>query len=290
MNMNKVYKKANILYVPALLILLLFVIYPFFDGLRIAFTNWNGYSQSYRYIGFENFKRILTDVNIRVAILNTLSYGFGSTFLQQLLGLGAALLLNEAFKGRGAVRTILYLPVMISGVIMGYMWQYMTGYSGALNDIVIMLGKEPVLWLSSARITIPLLIIINSMQYFGISMVIYIAGLQGIPDMYYEAAKIEGCNSVNLFFNITLPLLYPAFVTSIMINLIGGLKLFDIIRALTGGGPGYATHSVATLINVTYFGTQNAGYAAVLGLLLFVMILFITIILQIFFSKREVDY
>ena len=288
--MNKIYKRANILYVPAILLLLVFVIYPFFDGLRIAFTNWNGYSQSYRYIGFENFRRILTDVNIRVSILNTLAYGFGSTILQQILGLGAALLLNEAFRGRGAARTILYLPVMISAVIMGYMWQYMTQYSGALNDIVKLLGKEPVLWLSSARITIPLIIIINSMQYFGISMVIYLAGLQSISDMYYEAAKIEGAGTINLFLNITLPLLYPAFVTSITINLIGGLKLFDLIRALTGGGPGYATHSVATLINVTYFGTQNAGYAAVIGILLFVLILVITICLQILFSKKEVDH
>jgi len=288
--MNKIYKRANILYVPAILLLLVFVIYPFFDGLRIAFTNWNGYSQSYRYIGFENFRRILTDVNIRVSILNTLAYGFGSTILQQILGLGAALLLNEAFRGRGAARTILYLPVMISAVIMGYMWQYMTQYGGALNDIVKLLGKEPVLWLSSARITIPLIIIINSMQYFGISMVIYLAGLQSISDMYYEAAKIEGAGTINLFLNITLPLLYPAFVTSITINLIGGLKLFDLIRALTGGGPGYATHSVATLINVTYFGTQNAGYAAVIGILLFVLILVITICLQILFSKKEVDH
>ena len=288
--MQKVYRLANVLYVPALLILLLFVVYPFFDGLRIAFTNWNGYSQSYRYIGFTNFKRIFTDINIRVAIFNTLAYGFGSTFLQQILGLGAALLLNESFAGRGFARTILYLPVMISGVIMGYMWQYMTGYDGAINDIVKLFGKEPVLWLSSARITVPLLIIINSMQYFGISMVIYLAGLKNIPDMYYEAAMIEGTSPAKLFWNITLPLLYPALVTSIMINLIGGLKLFDLIRALTGGGPGYSTHSLATLINVTYFGTQNAGYAAVIGLVLFTLILVITVILQNLFSKREVDY
>jgi len=288
--MHNIYRRANILYVPALLILLLFVVYPFFDGIRIAFTNWNGYSQSYRYIGFVNFKRLLTDANIRLAILNTLAYGFGSTFLQQILGLGAALLLNEAFRGRGLARTILYLPVMISAVIMGYMWQYMTQYSGALNDILKIFGKEPVLWLSSARITVPLIIIINSMQYFGISMVIYLAGLQTIPEMYYEAARIEGANSIKLFWGITLPLLYPALVTSIMINLIGGLKLFDLIRALTGGGPGYATHSVATLINVTYFGTQNAGYAAVLGLVLFVMILIITIVVQNLFSRKEVAY
>ena len=287
--MNNIYRKANILYIPALLLLLLFVVYPFFDGMRISFTNWNGYSQSYRYIGFENFSRLFSDINIRNATLNTLAYGFGSTFLQQLLGLTAALLLNQAFRGRGAARTILYLPVMISGVIMGYMWQYMTQYSGALNDIAKLFGNEPVLWLSSAKVTIPLLIIINSLQYYGISMVIYLAGLQSIPEMYYEAARMEGTSSTKLFLKITFPLLYPALVTSIMINLIGGLKLFDVIRALTGGGPGYATHSLATLIHRTYFGSNQAGLAAAIGLVLFTLILFITIALQSFFNKREVD-
>ena len=288
--MHKIYRKANILYVPALLILLLFVVYPFFDGFRIAFTNWNGYSQSYRYIGLTNFKRLFTDVNIRISIVNTLAYGFGSTFLQQILGLGAALLLNEAFRGRGAARTILYLPIMISGVIMGFMWRYLTEYGGALNDIVQLFGKEPVLWLSSTRITVPLLVIINSLQYYGISMVIYLAGLQTIPGMYYEAARIEGTSTIKLFLHITFPLLYPALVTSITINLIGGLKLFDLIRALTGGGPGYATNSLATLIHRTYFGPQQAGYAAAIGFLLFVFILLVTIALQASFKKREVDY
>ena len=179
---------------------------------------------------------------------------------------------------------------MISGVIMGFMWRYLTEYNGALNDIVKLFGKEPVLWLSSVRVTVPLLIIINSVQYYGISMVIYLAGLQGIPEMYYEAARIEGTGKVKLFLGITFPLLYPALVTSITINLIGGLKLFDLIRALTGGGPGYATNSLATLIHATYFGPQQAGYAAAIGFLLFVFILFVTITLQAFFRKREVDY
>ena len=288
--MYKVYRRANVLYLPALFVLLTFVVYPFFEGIRISFTNWNGFSPSFSYVGFENFRRLFTDVNIRNATLNTLAYGFGSTFLQQILGLTAALLLNQAFRGRGAARTIIYLPVMISGLIMGYMWRYMTRLDGALNDIVQLFGNEPVLWLSSVQVTVPLIIIINSMQYYGISMVIYLAGLQSIPEMYYEAARIEGANSIKIFSGITFPLLYPALVTSITINLIGGLKLFDIIRALTGGGPGFATHSLATMIHRTYFGGQQAGLAAAIGLLLFSLILFITIALQAFFNKREVDF
>jgi raffinose/stachyose/melibiose transport system permease protein len=287
---HNIYRRSNILYIPALVILLLYVVYPFFDGLRIAFTNWNGYSQSYRYIGLLNFKRLFSDVNIRIALRNTLAYGFGSTLFQQILGLAAALLLNESFRGRGIARTIIYLPVMISGLIMGYMWRYLTEYSGALNDIMGLFKHEPVLWLSSPVVTVALLVIINTLQFYGISMVIYLAGLQGIPETYYEMAGIEGAGSRTLFLKITFPLLYPALMTSVTINLIGGLKLFDVIRALTGGGPGYATHSLATLIHGTYFGSQNAGYAAAIGFLLFVLILLITVVLQKVFANREVEY
>jgi raffinose/stachyose/melibiose transport system permease protein len=288
--MNSVYKKANILYLPALVMLLWFIIYPFMDGLRISFTNWNGFSQNYRYIGFGNFLRIFEDSNFLSSLINTLIYGFGSTFLQQLLGLSAALLLNSAFKGRDAVRTIVYLPAMISGVIMGFMWRYLTEYSGALNDIAALFGREPVLWLSSTQVTVPLMVIINSFQYYGISMIIYLAGLQGIPRIYYEAARIEGAGNRGVFLKITLPLLYPSFMTSVMINLIGGLKLFDVIKALTGGGPGYTTHSLATFIHVTYFASQNAGYAAAIGFSLFILILGITLIVQGIFKRNEVEY
>jgi len=288
--MNKIYRKANLLYVPALLIIVMFVVYPFFDGIRIAFTNWNGFSRTYSYVGFRNFIRIFNDGNVLTAIKNTLLYGFGSTLIQQILGLGAALLLNHAFRGRGIARTILYLPVMISAVIMGYMWRYLTQYEGALNDVFILFGREPMLWLSNAKIAIWLMIIINSMQYFGISMIIYLSGLQSIPKMYYENAQIEGAGHIQTFFKVTVPLLYPAFAVSIMLNIIGGLQLFDLIRALTGGGPGFSTHSLGTLINTTYFAQQNAGYSAVIGLFLFVMILLITIIFQAIFSKREVDF
>jgi raffinose/stachyose/melibiose transport system permease protein len=288
--MRSLYRKANIMYVPALILFAVFVIYPFFDGIRIAFTNWNGYSQHFKYVGLLNFKRLLIDDNIRTAFVNTLFYGFGSTFFQQLLGLSFALLLNESFPGRTATRAVIYLPVMISAVIMGYMWIYLVEYDGAVNDIVTLLGYKKILWLSNANLAVAVIIIANTLQFVGISMIIYLAGLQGIPTMYYEAASIEGAGSWVRFRHITLPLLYPSFVTSVTINLIGGLKLFDVIRALTGGGPGYKTHSLATLIHSSYFSSQNAGYAAAIGVFLFVVILFFTLMLQLAFRGREVQY
>jgi raffinose/stachyose/melibiose transport system permease protein len=279
------------MYIPAIILFLVFVVYPFASGIRIAFTNWNGYSQSFKYIGFSNFKTMFADKNVWTAFGNTLIYGVGSTFFQQLLGLTYALLLNNYFKGRGFARTVVYLPVLISAVIMGYMWYFLLRYdNGALNDILKLFGMEPKLWLSVPSTAIATMVGINSLQFVGISMVIYLAGLQGIPTMYYEAADIDCAGTWAKFKNITLPLLYPSIVTSVTLNLIGGLKLFDVIKALTGGGPGYTTHSLSTLIHSTYFLTQSAGYASAIGLLLFVSILASTLVIQIIFNRKEVEY
>jgi raffinose/stachyose/melibiose transport system permease protein len=286
--MRSLYRKANVLYVPALLLFLGLVVFPFFDGIRISFTNWDGYSQEYSFIGLGNLSRLADDENVRTAFWNTLLYGFGSTFLQQILGLGCAVLLDKPFRGRTAARTILYLPVLVSAVIMAYMWSYLFEYDGALNDIVRLLGGERVLWLSTSGLTVGVLIAVNTLQYMGVSMVIYMAGLQSIPSVYYEVAELEGATAWQLFRHVTVPFLYPAFVTSITVNLIGGLKLFDVIRALTNGGPGYTTHSLSTLIYSSYFESQLAGFASAIGLLLFVTVLFCALALQAFFKRVEV--
>jgi len=287
--MESLYRKTNVMYLPALALFAVFIVYPFFEGVRIAFTNWNGFSQHYMYIGLKNFKRLLVDIDVKRAFVNTLIYGFGSTLFQQILGLGWALLLEKPFPGRTAARTVIYLPVLISAVIMGYMWYNILQYDGALNDIIVLLGGKKGLWLSSAGSAVTFIVVINTLQFAGISMIIYLAGLQGIAPMYYEAAQLEGAGYWRQLGGITIPLLYPAFVTSVTVNLIGGLKLFDVIKALTGGGPGYTTHSLATLIHSSYFESQMAGYAAANGLLLFVSILFFTIALQVIFKSREVQ-
>jgi raffinose/stachyose/melibiose transport system permease protein len=289
--MKKSYRLTNILYFPALILFCVFVIYPFGRGIRLSLTNWNGFSQHMRFVGLMNFKELFKDTNVGIAVINTFIYGFASMIFQQILGLGYALLLNKAFRGRNFGRTIIYLPVLISALIMGYMWYFLLRFdNGALNDIMMLFGKEPLLWLSTPKLSITLMVTINVLQYVGVSMVLYLAGLQGIPGMYYEAASIDGATTWDQFKAITLPLLYPSIVTSVTMNLIGGLKLFDVIRALTNGGPGYSTHSLSTLINMTYFGNQSAGYASAIGLLLFVIILVPTLVTIVFFRKREVEY
>lgn len=281
-------KTINYMYWPALFLFLGIVFYPFLHGIRISFTNWNGFSQNYNYIGFENYKRLFLDTNFYIAFKNTLIYGLGSTIFQQTLGMGYALLLNRDFSGRNFLRAIIYLPVLISGLIMGYMWYFIFQYSdGALNDILIFFNLDPRDWLGNPSYGVWIIVAVNTLQYCGVSMVIYLAGLQSISKSYYEAAMIDGATPLQQFKYITLPLLKPAIITSFTLNLIGGLKLFDTIKALTNGGPGYASNSLSTLINVSYFRSQMAGYASAMGLVLFIFIVCVTIIIQKKFTVKE---
>ncbi|MCI1207878.1 MAG: sugar ABC transporter permease [Treponema sp.] len=258
--------------IPAIILFSMFVIVPFVRGIFLSATNWNGYSQHYKIVGLKNYGRLFTDQNVWRALINTLIYGCGSTLLQNVFGLLFALYLNKKFAGRTFGRTVIYLPVMIAPLIMGYVMYFFFTLGGAMNDIRSLFNQAPLDWLADGKRGVIIMTLINSWQFVGISMVIYLAGLQSIPDMYYEAAEIDGFSGWRLFTNITFPLLSPALTSSIVINLIGGLKLFDVIMALTKGGPGYDSHSLSTLINRTYFGSENGGYAAAIGLFAFLLI------------------
>ncbi len=288
--MHKKSWMMNIFYVPALILFCLLVIYPLIKGVGLSFTNWNGYSQKYRFTGLDNYARFFGDKNIWIALGNTLKYGIGSTLLQNIIGLALALFLNDAFRGRSVVRTIVYLPVMVAPLIMGYiMYFFFTYDNGALNDVLALFGKAPVDFLANGRRSVYIITAVNSLQFVGISMVIYLAGLQNIPDMYYEAASLDGASNWWKLKAITIPMLFPAINSSIVINLIGGLKLFDIIQALTAGGPGYSSHSLSTLVHRTYFRSEAAGYASAIGLMSFVLIMVISNIVVHFLDKKEID-
>ena len=288
--MEKRARTMNMFYLPAIALFLVFVIYPLGKGIYLSFTNWNGYSQTYKMVGVSNYIRMLTDQNVHRAFVNTIIYGAGSTLIQNVLGLALALLLNQKFHGKSVIRTVVYLPVMIAPLIMGYVMYFFFSFdNGALNDVLALFGKDATDWLSNGNTGVAILTIVNSLQFVGISMVIYLAGLQGIPDMYYEAAAIDGVKAGQKFSYITLPLLMPAISSSVTINLIGGLKLFDIISALTGGGPGYDTHSLSTLVHRTYFGSENAGYASAIGMVSFILIMILSNIVVKYLEKKEVD-
>ncbi len=288
--MQKKNRLINLFYVPALALFAVFVVLPFIKGIYLSLTNWNGYSPSYKFVGLKNYARMLTDENVHTAFVNTIIYGFGSTLVQNVLGIAFAILLNKKFRGRSLIRTVIYLPVMIAPLIMGYiMYFFFTYNNGAVNDVLKLFGAQPVDWLAKGSRAVIILMLVNSLQFAGISMVIYLAGLQNIPTLYYDAAAIDGVNDRQRFFYVTLPLLMPAVTSSVTINLIGGLKLFDVISALTGGGPGYDTNSLSTLIHRLYFGSERAGYAAAVGLVFFVFIMIVSNIVVKALQKRQVE-
>ena len=280
----------NLFYLPAILLFLVFVIYPFIQGIRLSFTNWNGYSQSMKYVGIKNYIRLFQDANVKTALVNTLIYGIMSTVIQNILGLGYAMFLNTKFKGRSLVRTIIYMPVMIAPLIMGYIMYFFFQYDGgAVNDILIALGMQPVDLLVNSNYAIVIIVLVNSLQFVGVAMVIYLAGLQNVPSMYYEAAMLDGATFWERFRHVTLPLLMPAISSSTILNLIGGLKLFDLVMALTSGGPGFSTPSLSTLVTNQYFSAQSAGYASAIGIFSFLLIMIISNVVMGYFDRKEVD-
>lgn len=286
--MEKRYQKLNVFYIPAVIIMCLFVAYPLGNAIYLSFFNWNGYSQSMSFYGLSNYIAMFTDSNFYVALKNTMIYGFVCTALQQVAGLSLAVFLNTKFKGRGIIRTVIYMPVMVSGLVMGYiMYFFFQTNGGVMNDILAVFDTDAVNWLGKGNIAIAVIVFINAWQFVGVSMVIYLAGIQGVSKSYIEAAKIDGANAWKTFRYITLPLLLPALYSSVTYNLIGGLKLYDVIIALTDGGPAKKTNSLSTYITNRYFDAERAGYAAAIGVFSFLMIMVITMCVNGYFRRKE---
>lgn len=289
--MKKRKQAMNLLYIPAVLIIAAFIIYPLVRGCYVSFFKWNGYSQNMEFIGLQNYLELFKDKYFTTAFWNTMLYGFGSAFLQNVAGLALALYLNSKFKGRNGVRAIVYLPVMISGLLMGYVMQFFFSLDrGVFNEILGWFGKEPIYWLGDGNIAKIIIVIVNSWQYVGIAMIVYLAGLQNIPQMYYEAAMLDGGNSWIVFRHVTFPLLIPAISTAVVQNVVGGLKLNDVIISLTKGGPAMSTHSISTFISYSYFEMEKAGYASAVGVFLFVFIFILSTFMNRYFRSKEVNY
>lgn len=281
----------NFLYIPALAVMVFFIIYPLLRGAYISLFQWNGYSQNMKFIGLKNYLSLFSDKKFVNSFLNTLLYGFGSALLQNIFGLALALLVDRKFKTNNLLRTIVYLPVMISGLVMGYiMYMFLQYNHGVLNEVLAWFHIEPINWLKDANRGKIFITLINSWQYVGMAMIVYLAGLQNIPSMYLEAAALDGGNWWDVFWNVTLPLLVPAMTTAVVTNVIGGLKLNDVVISLTYGGPANKTHSLSTFISYNYFEMEKAGYASAIGIFMFVFIYLVSTLLTNFFKKREVQY
>ncbi|MET7395931.1 sugar ABC transporter permease [Dactylosporangium sp. NPDC005572] len=246
------------------------VVVPTIRGGQLAFTDWDGLSRTYEYVGLDNFERIFTSESSLNAVKMTLIFAFAITILQNGVGLLLALGVNNGLKSRNFLRVVLFSPVVITPVVVAYLWKFMLTPDGAVDSGLgaIGLGALRQSWLGDPTWAAVSVVMVVVWQHAGYSMVIYLAGLQSVPQELHEAAAVDGAGVWRRFRSVTWPLLAPATTINIMLTIIGGLKMFTEVFVLTGGGPGGATETLSTLLYKSAFQFDEFGYGIALALVL----------------------
>jgi ABC-type sugar transport system permease subunit len=270
---------------PTILFFVIFIAYPFFRALSISLTEWAGYDQP-RYIGLRNFSNLFIDRVFWIAVKNTFAFTVGTTALQTALPLLVAVLINAGWRGSVFFRTVLFLPVIISLVVSGLLWRMIYDANfGILNGLLAAIGLESWThpWLADPNTVMPAIIAMSLWQSLGFYMLIFFAGLQNIPQELYESASLDGANAWQKLIYVTIPMLWPITTVVVIINIIGGVKVFDVIYVMTTGGPNHASESLGTYLYVTAFGatgggSPSMGYASAIGVVILALAMIGTII------------
>lgn len=275
--------------VPAFIGFLVLYIAPTIMSFLYSLTNWSVYNPNIQFIGIENFQKIFSDEKTVAALQHSIKYALLITVIQNVLAILLAVLLNRKSKLAGLVKSVTFLPAVLSIMVVGYLFQYImtSADGGVLNNIITSLGGQPVNWLGDANIALYSVLITQVWQWTGWSMVIYIANLKSIDSTLYEAADIDGANGVQRFFRVTLPLLYPAVSFNVLQSLIGGMKMFDAVFVMTKGGPGYATETIMTTLIREGFNTGRTSYACAFAVVFFVIVFVFSQVLTFAFNKWE---
>lgn len=272
---------------PYLVHLLIFFGYPFIFALVLIFHRWDIVTPM-EFIGWQNFGRLIQDDLFFRALLNTAIFLAIHIPLQIVTALFFSELLNKKLRGRGFFRTVYFLPVVVSGVVVTILFQQLFAYdTGYINQVISALGGGRVPWLVSPKWAMPSIAVMATWKNVGLYVVLFLAGLQNIPVDMYEAADLDGATTWQKWWYITLPMLNPMVVTIMVLSTIGGFSLFIEPYVLTGGGPLNSTLSGLLYIYNQAFYFNHMGYAAALGFC-FALIIFVVVILQRKFVEREV--
>lgn len=278
---------TQFLSLPALILFSVFFVYPLLRGIGMSLTDWDGMGAA-RFVGLKNFMDFFSDERAMQDIKTTLIFAVGSAVLLNLVGLGYALLMNTDFRGKSIARVIIYLPAIISPLIMGYIWYFLLQPGrGFLYHAFAQLGLPDLIgnWMGSYSSSMLVLVLVNVWQFAGMTMIIYLAGLQSIPAELLEAATIDGASPWQRFTRVTIPLLMPAIRINVVTNIIGSLSVFDIIMSLTEGGPGYSTESLSIYIMRMCYGSRT-GYSTAVALILFFIIL-IPVLVSMYLTREK---
>ncbi len=275
----------------ALVLYLIFLIVPVLLSLKTSFTNQNILFPTSSFVGLGNYRAALHDTQLRASIEFTLALAIAVTIVANAAGLCFAILLNRTSLSYRVLRTLAFLPQVISGIIAGFVWSWMLSPTGLVNHILTGtdLVSQPVNWLGTPQLAQLSAAIVVSWVLSGFTTVVYLAALQNIPRELYEASSIDGASSRQQFRMITFRMVAPATTISVVICLITVLKLYDIITALTGGGPAYATRSIAMYIISVGFSNDAYGYASAIAMVLLVLTAIIALSVTTMLRRREVD-
>jgi multiple sugar transport system permease protein len=272
---------------PYLVHVLIFFGYPLLFSVVLLFHRWDVVTPM-EFIGLRNFMRLFRDDLFFRAILNTGVFLAIHIPLQILVALVFAELLNLKLRAQGVFRTIYFLPVVVSGVVVTILFQQLFAFdTGLINNMIVGLGGERVPWLVSPQWAMPSIAVMATWKNVGLYVVLFLAGLQNIPESLYEVADIDGANTWRKWLNITLPLLNPMVVTVVVLSTVGGFSLFIEPYVLTGGGPLNSTLSALLYIYNQAFYFNHMGYAATLGIC-FALIIFVIVVLQRRFVESEI--
>lgn len=275
------------LFIPMIL-LLIFVLYPTVKLIWLSFTDWNGIADSYQYVDIQNYKQVLFDSpDVWLSLKNNSIY-----FIMHLLAIPVeifiAFLLDTKLRGKKFFKTITFMPYIINGVAVSYMFSFIfSSHGGALNMILEYMGMEPVKWLSDGGVVNYSLTAVSLWRFSGLHIILFLAGLQSIPREIFEAAKVDGANTFKQYIHMVLPNIMTIVEIVLFLNVRGALQVFDIPFIMTGGGPGHASSTFTLHTIETAFNFSNFGKASSMAILLMLMIICISIIQKKILGSKE---
>lgn len=284
--MRKTYSYKYLM--PGLIIFVFLVILPAVGSFYYSVFNYNGLKVG-EFVGLNNFKEIFTNSNVNICFKNTFIFSAVTLFLKVVLGLAFALLANTQIRTKGLFKSILFFPVILSSVAVGVSFTAILHPETGIVNIILRtvgLGALAHEWLTDPGIVMYSIAAVDVWKNVGFHMALFLAGLQIIPHDLYESAFIDGAGSVKKFIHITVPLLLPVINTNILFSIIGGMKVFDSVYVLTGGGPGNASQVINTIV-LSNFAQMRYGEATAANVILFVMVMITILVLNKFLGMVE---
>ena len=252
-------------------------------GFKISLTDWNGLTPGVDFIGLRNYRDVFAEGRLLHSFLFTVAFVFGNTLIQNIAALGFALLISNEIMGKNFVKTVIFMPCLLSPILIGFLWSKLLGsiypqmLGGRFGSISLLTDPDTVLYG---------LLLINNWQWVGYWMLIYLAALQAVPLELYESAKIEGARFMYTLTRITIPMIMQAITICVVSITIGGFQVYELILTATGGGPGFASESIIMYIYNLAFSSEKAAFASA-NSMLFVAFLAIVSIVQISLLRNK---